>query len=167
MATLRLFSLRSLTRSSSTAGRRYIKSTCHRVQKAEEMDELQKNPYYAKYAGKIASLQKTSPEEFLERLSVVEEKHKEKSNENSNEKDFSMPTKPKDAVKLGSPSMMRDKVSCKDRIYFASYVSKSVLVYVQGQGKGQKDQIEPQIGLFSSVIVLFKNCNSGSLFCRS
>ena len=77
------------------------------------MDELQKNPYYAKYANKIASLQKTSPEEFLERLSIVEEKQKQKSNESSKEKDFSMPTKPKDAVKLGSPSMMRDKVNCK------------------------------------------------------
>ncbi|XP_011138683.1 methionine--tRNA ligase, mitochondrial isoform X2 [Harpegnathos saltator] len=32
------------------------------------LEELQKNPYYDKYAGKIAKLQQTSPEEFLQRV---------------------------------------------------------------------------------------------------
>ena len=75
MASLRIFSLRTLIRGSSV-GKRCIQSTAQRVQKTEEeMDELQKNPYYAKYAGKIASLQKTSPEEFLERLSIGQVSH--------------------------------------------------------------------------------------------
>merc|ERR1719168_46837 len=38
----------------------------------EKMDDLQKNPYYSKYASKIAQLQKTSPEEFLNRLADLE-----------------------------------------------------------------------------------------------
>jgi len=78
----------------------------------EEMDELQKNPFYAKYANKIASVQKTSPEEFLQRLSIVEENHKvsESSTNDVKGRDFSMPTPPKSAVKVGTqPSMMRDK----------------------------------------------------------
>ncbi|CAH2040049.1 unnamed protein product, partial [Iphiclides podalirius] len=41
------------------------------------VDQLQKNPYFEKYADRIAALQKTSPEEFLERL--------EKQNKNKEE----------------------------------------------------------------------------------
>ena len=37
------------------------------------MDKLQKNPYFDKYADKIAKLQKTSPEEFMNRLTAMEE----------------------------------------------------------------------------------------------
>ncbi|EFN84945.1 ATP synthase mitochondrial F1 complex assembly factor 1 isoform X4 [Harpegnathos saltator] len=44
------------------------------------LEELQKNPYYDKYAGKIAKLQQTSPEEFLQRVEqqkkVLEKKEK-------------------------------------------------------------------------------------------
>lgn len=54
--------------------------------KAEEMmKELQeKNPYYEKYAKKIADLQKTNPEEFLQRVESVEEKSKPKKKEEVN-----------------------------------------------------------------------------------
>lgn len=38
------------------------------------VEELQKNPYFEKYAGKIAKLQQTSPEELLARF----ENHKNK-----------------------------------------------------------------------------------------
>lgn len=34
----------------------------------EAVDELKKNPYFEKYASKIANLQQTSPEEFLSRI---------------------------------------------------------------------------------------------------
>lgn len=37
------------------------------------VEELKKNPYFEKYAGKIAALQQTSPEEFLERVEHREE----------------------------------------------------------------------------------------------
>jgi len=68
------------------------------------MDQLQKNPYYNKYADKIAKLQKTSPEEFLSKLSTVEESNSaasKKSNSQSQEKGFSMPSKPKSDVRGG------------------------------------------------------------------
>lgn len=41
----------------------------------KEIDELKTNPYFEKYAEKIAALQQTSPEEFLSR---VEQRTKEK-----------------------------------------------------------------------------------------
>lgn len=41
------------------------------------LEELQRNPYYDKYAGKIARLQQTSPEEFLQRVEQ-QEKTREK-----------------------------------------------------------------------------------------
>lgn len=45
-----------------------------RAEKA--MEELKnKNPYYEKYASKIATLQKSSPEEFLNRIDQVEKKN--------------------------------------------------------------------------------------------
>lgn len=38
----------------------------------EALDKLkEKNPYYEKYAEKIAKLQQTSPDEFLERVDKV------------------------------------------------------------------------------------------------
>lgn len=43
-----------------------------RVQKV--MEDLQQNPYFDKYANKIATLKKTAPEEFMERIEV---KHKQ------------------------------------------------------------------------------------------
>lgn len=50
------------------------------VEKAAE--ELKGNPYYEKYANKIAALQQTSPEEFLSRVEArKEEKTKPKFGE--------------------------------------------------------------------------------------
>jgi len=42
------------------------------------LEELQRNPYYDKYAKKIAKLQQTSPEEFLQRVEQQEKKTREK-----------------------------------------------------------------------------------------
>lgn len=42
----------------------------------EALEELKKkNPYYEKYASKIATLQQTSPDEFLNRIEKVEKTH--------------------------------------------------------------------------------------------
>lgn len=41
------------------------------------LEELQRNPYYDKYAEKIAKLQQTSPDEFLQRVEQ-QEKAREK-----------------------------------------------------------------------------------------
>lgn len=43
----------------------------------EALEELKKkNPYFEKYASKIASLQQTSPDEFLNRIEKVEKTHR-------------------------------------------------------------------------------------------
>ncbi|OWR42503.1 hypothetical protein KGM_210537 [Danaus plexippus plexippus] len=51
-------------------------TTSSKLEKA--MENLQNNPYYEKYADRIAALQKTSPEEFLKR---VDSQHKNKEHE--------------------------------------------------------------------------------------
>merc|ERR1719244_318729 len=61
----------------------------------EQIEELQKNPYFDKYAEKIAKLQKTSPEEFLTRLA---EKEATKESLSLKSKDFFLPTAPKPSV---------------------------------------------------------------------
>uniref|UniRef100_A0A182VPW1 ATP synthase mitochondrial F1 complex assembly factor 1 n=1 Tax=Anopheles minimus TaxID=112268 RepID=A0A182VPW1_9DIPT len=60
----------------------------------EEMKE--KNPYFGKYASKIAAVQQSSPEEFLSRLDSVEkEKQKPKFGPSQVERDYSELLKPK------------------------------------------------------------------------
>lgn len=68
----------------------------------EDMDNLQKNPYYDKYAEKIAKLQKTSPEEFLSKLSALDEKKVPNKQNDPEEKSFSMPSKPKSDIRGGA-----------------------------------------------------------------
>lgn len=53
---------------------RFLRMSANRLEK--EVDELKTNPYYEKYAQKIAALQQTSPEEFLSR---VEQRSQEKN----------------------------------------------------------------------------------------
>ncbi|XP_053669607.1 ATP synthase mitochondrial F1 complex assembly factor 1 isoform X1 [Anopheles marshallii] len=60
----------------------------------EELKE--KNPYFEKYASKIATVQQSSPEEFLSRLDSVEkEKKKPKFGPSKSERDYSELLKPK------------------------------------------------------------------------
>uniref|UniRef100_A0A182MQW6 ATP synthase mitochondrial F1 complex assembly factor 1 n=1 Tax=Anopheles culicifacies TaxID=139723 RepID=A0A182MQW6_9DIPT len=60
----------------------------------EEMKE--KNPYFEKYANKIAAVQQSSPEEFLSRLDSVEkEKQKPKFGPSEVDRDYSELLKPK------------------------------------------------------------------------
>lgn len=60
----------------------YRRITMSAKLRAEEaLEELKKkNPYYEKYATKIATLQQTSPEEFLNRIESVEKKHNPPAN---------------------------------------------------------------------------------------
>jgi len=75
----------------------------------EQVEELKKNPFFDKYADKIAKLQKTSPEEFLNRLSAHEEKKKTVS-ATKQEKDFSLPGKPRNPVPSHTGAKSLDKV---------------------------------------------------------
>lgn len=71
----------------------------------EQLDQLQKNEFYEKYADKIAKLQKTSPEDFLARLGAIEESTKNTKHE---EKEFSLPSQPKKNRSV-SPSQKKQK----------------------------------------------------------
>lgn len=51
--------------------------TSRRLEKAA--DDLKSNPYYEKYASKIATLQETSPEEFLSRIEQREQEKMKRS----------------------------------------------------------------------------------------
>ncbi|XP_046966968.1 ATP synthase mitochondrial F1 complex assembly factor 1 [Vanessa cardui] len=79
---------------------RNIMTTSSKSEKAMEI--LQNNPYYEKYADRIAEMQKTSPEEFLKR---VEEQSKNKNNENKKKfaavdtRQYSSVLNPKHALK--------------------------------------------------------------------
>lgn len=58
------------------ANERYIMTSRGRLEKV--LDELLSNPYYDKYAGKIAKLQQTSPEEFIQRIEQQEKRIRDK-----------------------------------------------------------------------------------------
>ncbi|XP_026500361.2 ATP synthase mitochondrial F1 complex assembly factor 1 [Vanessa tameamea] len=79
---------------------RNIMTTSSKSEKAMEI--LQNNPYYEKYADRIAEMQKTSPEEFLKR---VEEQSKNKNSENKKKfasvdtRQYSSVLNPKHALK--------------------------------------------------------------------
>jgi len=64
----------------------------------EKVEELQKNPFFDKYAEKIAALQKKNPEEFLSRIEA------KASNEAaaSKPKEFSLPGKAKEKLEAVS-----------------------------------------------------------------
>jgi len=70
--------------------------TTSKVLSKEEIEELQQNPFFDKYAEKIAKLQKTNPEEFLGRLEAKSSRGKP-----SQPKDFSLPGSAKPVVEHG------------------------------------------------------------------
>lgn len=77
------------------------------IMSEEQIEELKTNPYYNKYADKIAKLQKTSPEEFLNRLSAHEEVKKAPA---PKEKDFSLPGRARSGGVTGNPTKSLDKI---------------------------------------------------------
>lgn len=83
------------------------------IMSEEQIEELKKNPHFAKYADKIAKLQNTSPEEFLSRLSAQEERKKvtEKGSEAEHERDFSFPGKARTSTRAAAtPSKSLEKI---------------------------------------------------------
>lgn len=82
---LRLLTVKYTSVNPSVLPGRHIMTTRPRLEKA--LDNLQKNPYFGKYAQKIAKLQQTNPEEFLQRIEEQEKKQlqeKEKRNREKN-----------------------------------------------------------------------------------
>ncbi|XP_023322788.1 ATP synthase mitochondrial F1 complex assembly factor 1 isoform X2 [Eurytemora carolleeae] len=74
----------------------------------EQIEELKKNPFFDKYAHKIAKLQDTSPEEFLARLSAHEDTKKEPVA--TKQKDFSLPGRARAGGSGGAGVKTLDKV---------------------------------------------------------
>lgn len=66
--------LRDTRITARTSDERCIMTSRARLEKV--LEELQKNPYYDRYAKKIAKLQQTSPEEFLQRVEQQEARQK-------------------------------------------------------------------------------------------
>jgi len=73
---------------------RTIMTSSARAEKAAE--ELKNNPYYEKYATKIATLQQTSPEEFLSRIEENEKVKNKPKFGGIKERQYSALLKPKD-----------------------------------------------------------------------
>jgi len=78
-----------------------------RTMTEEQVEELKKNPYFDKYADKITKLQKTSPEEFLGRLSAHEEMKKAPAPE---QKDFSLPGRARSPVSVNPATKTLEKI---------------------------------------------------------
>lgn len=77
----------------------------------EAVDALKGNPYFEKYAKKIAQLQQTSPEELLNRLEAFEKESKESDKKPGHgERAFSKPApaKPSHASGLTKPKALSD-----------------------------------------------------------
>lgn len=87
--------VRPWSRVTGLAGQRSFHTS--NIMSKEQIEELEKNPFFDKYADKIAKMQKTSPEEFLCRLAAQEEAKKPKP---VLAKDFTLPSTPKAARAL-------------------------------------------------------------------
>lgn len=79
--------------------------TTSKVLSKEQIEELQANPFFDKYAEKIAKLQKTNPEEFLSRIEAKSAKAKP-----AQPKDFSLPGAAKPAVSSPVRQKALDKI---------------------------------------------------------
>jgi len=88
-----------------SAARRTFRMSSAREQSEKVLEELkEKNPYFDKYAQKIAQVQQTSPEEFLSRLDQVEKDKKKPKF--GGKRDYSELSSPKPA--LGAPAAAAD-----------------------------------------------------------
>lgn len=77
MGLLSLLRPRSLSSVVAAVSRRSFMMSSARERSEKVLEELKEaNPYFSKYADKIAKLQQTSPEEFLQRLEVADKQKK-------------------------------------------------------------------------------------------
>lgn len=70
----------------SNCNKRYIMTSRVKLEKA--LENLEKNPFFNKYADKIAKFQQTSPEEFLQRVESQEKKLQRKREKQGEERKF-------------------------------------------------------------------------------
>lgn len=67
-----LISMKNVFFCTNNCNKRYIMTTCTKLEKV--LERLEKNPFFEKYANKIAKFQQTSPDEFLQRVENEEKK---------------------------------------------------------------------------------------------
>ncbi|XP_068977889.1 methionine--tRNA ligase, mitochondrial-like [Bombus flavifrons] len=67
-----LISMKNVSFCTNNCNKRYIMATCTKLEKV--LGRLEKNPFFEKYANKIAKFQQTSPDEFLQRVENEEKK---------------------------------------------------------------------------------------------
>ncbi|KAH9637110.1 hypothetical protein HF086_013926 [Spodoptera exigua] len=82
-----------------TISLRCLKTSSPKMDKA--LENLKTNPYYEKYAARIADLQKTSPEEFMQRVELQQqskEEEKKKKFASVDTRQFSSVLNPKQAL---------------------------------------------------------------------
>ena len=136
------------------------------IMSKEQIDELEKNPFYEKYAGKISKLQKTSPEEFLKRLGEAEDQRKKASNKFGpggkpiEEKDFSMPSNaPKPSTSsAGSGMVQRKTLDDKMKLSLVKDKSTEEISEIWRQYHANKDAVSAviPIEMYSEMKLRFK-----------
>lgn len=93
---------------SRALNRQFMMSAKVRAEAKEALEDMKKkNPYFEKYASKIANLQETSPEEFLNRVEVIKTKTDLKK---STERTYSELLNPKEAKKDANAEIPHKKL---------------------------------------------------------
>ncbi|KYM98235.1 ATP synthase mitochondrial F1 complex assembly factor 1, partial [Cyphomyrmex costatus] len=115
---------------------RYIMMSRTRLEKA--LEELQRNPYYDKYAQKIAKLQQTSPEQFLQRVEQ-QEKIREKQEKHKKAANF-YETEAKPALESGI-QMKETRLDSIMKIDMIKDKSKEEIIKIWNEYHKQKDCI--------------------------
>jgi len=117
----------------------------------DEIDNLTRNPYFDKYADKIKRMQRTSPEEFLSRLSaLVESRHTPKKPQNSSnatdnrgdvdEKGFSAVALPKNPTKPEYSQLAKRKLSSLMKLELLKDKTKDEIADIWRQYHANKEE---------------------------
>jgi len=95
--------------------------TTSKILSKEQIEELQKNPYFDKYADKIAKLQKKNPEEFLARIEATTTGGKSQA---TAAKEFSLPGAAKEILEAGAEQGTSGRQKSLDSIVKLELLSK-------------------------------------------
>eukprot|EP00096_Caligus_rogercresseyi_P013483 TRINITY_DN6124_c0_g2_i2.p1 TRINITY_DN6124_c0_g2~~TRINITY_DN6124_c0_g2_i2.p1 ORF type:complete len:299 (-),score=98.79 TRINITY_DN6124_c0_g2_i2:231-1127(-) len=127
----------------------------------EQKDNLEGNPYFDKYADKIAKLQKTSPEEFLDRLSKTGAAEKKLPSQ-VEEKGFSFPSEPKNNMKPESLPFKEKKLDSIMKTELLMDKSKEEISSIWQEYHSKKTSISAVIPVevFDEMKIRFREFNT-------
>ncbi|KAG5338462.1 ATPF1 factor, partial [Acromyrmex heyeri] len=129
--------LKSSRITARTSNERYVMTSRVRLEKV--LEELQRNSYYDKYAQKIAKLQQTSPEEFLERVEQQEKKIHEKQEKREKAANFYQ-TEAKPALEPGTQTK-ETRLDSIMKVDMIKDKSKEEIIKIWNEYHKQKDCI--------------------------